>query len=61
MVSHKRSFNTMGSLEDYFMGMPLSSFYHPDVKKAIIIGCSEYEELRKIEGKEGFGDIEEAM
>ena len=50
------------SLEsEHILGMPVSAFFQANIKKAIVIGCSEYGELRKIEGKEGFEDIQEAM
>ena len=46
---------------EFFMGMPVSAFFQADIKLAIVIGCSEYGELRKLEGKGGFSNIEEAM
>lgn len=30
----------------YFMGMPSSAFFRAKKKKAIVIGCNDYEELR---------------
>ena len=46
---------------EFFFGMPKSAFFRTDKKKAIVIGCSLYDELREIEGKEGFADIPESM
>lgn len=46
---------------EYLLGMPKSAYFSADVKRAIIIGCSDYEQLREIEGKEGFADIPESM
>ena len=42
------------------MGYPSSAFFQVNVRKAIVIGCSKYNELRNIEGKENFQDIPEA-
>lgn len=41
--------------------MPTSMFFKYERKIALVIGCSDYAELRQIEGKEGFGDLPEAM
>ena len=43
------------------MGIPVSAFFEAGAKIAIVIGCSDYAELRNIEGKEGFQDIPEAQ
>ena len=48
-------------VEEHFMGMPMSTFFKAEVRKAIVIGCSQYEELRQIEGKENFADIPETL
>lgn len=47
--------------EEFIFGMPKSAYFRVGKKKAIIIGCSEYDELRQIEGKEGFADLPEAL
>ena len=46
-------------VEGSFMGIPCSEFFKIDTKKAIIIGCNNYDQLRDIEGNEGFGNIPE--
>ena len=43
------------------MGYPSSAFFQVDVKKAIIIGCKKYEQLRIIDGKQNFKDIPETQ
>ena len=45
----------------YFMGIPVEEFFRVDHKKAVVIGCSNYDQLREEEGFEGFQDIEESM
>ena len=47
--------------DEYFLGFPISSFFIPDRRKAIVIGCSDYSVLRSKEGMEGFSDIPEAL
>ena len=38
-------------VEELFLGYSSSAFFQVDVKKAIVIGCSNYEQLRTIVGK----------
>ena len=45
----------------YFMGIPVEEFFRVDHKKAIVIGCGNYDQLREEEGYEGFQDIEESL
>ena len=39
----------------------MDEFFRIDRKKAIVIGCANYEELREQEGFEGFQDIPESL
>ena len=48
-------------VDEYFQGFAMSAFFQADIKKAIIIGCSEYEELRNMDGLKGFADIPETL
>ena len=41
--------------EQYFFGMPKSAFFKVDKKIAIVIACSEYDQVEK------FADLPEAM
>ena len=41
------------------MGMPISSFFKIDARKAIVIGSSIYDKLRETKGNEGFSDLPE--
>ena len=46
---------------EYIRGTAIEDcFKNPRRKKAIVIGCSEYDKLRQLTGK-GYGNIEEAL
>ena len=62
MVQASRILGRGPSLDnEKFNGIRMNQFFRADIKKALVIGCSEYGELRNIEGKGGFSNIEEAM
>ena len=44
----------------FICGLPKKMLFKVHKRKAIIIGCSEYANLREETGK-GYGDIDEAM
>ena len=40
-------------------GFPMSAFYQVHKRKALVIGISDYSELRELPGLDGFADLEE--
>ena len=46
-----------GEPSDIICGMPKSTYFHHTTKKAIVIGVSDYSELRENEGKESYADL----
>ena len=44
----------------FICGIPKKMLFKVHKRKAIIIGCSEYDNLREITGKP-YGDIEESL
>ena len=47
-------------VEEYFQGTPIDEFFRVDKRRAIVIGCSEYGELQKLDGFSGFQNIPES-
>ena len=45
--------------EEYVAGFRMSDFFKAHRRKALIIVCSDYENLREMEGKENFDDLPE--
>ena len=45
--------------EEYVAGFRMSDFFQAHRRKALIIVCSDYENLREMEGKENFADLPE--
>ena len=63
MVEAQAQFNNGDPITcEYIRGARIEDcFKNPRRKKAIVIGCSEYANLRKLTGKNGYGDINEAL
>ena len=46
-------------VEEFVQGFPMSAFYEVHKRKALVIGISDYSDLRDLQGMDGFADLEE--
>ena len=53
---------SLGANPDEFVcGMPRKMYFGHTRKRALIICASDYSKLRKVEGKEKYGDLKETV